>query len=99
MSQDGLRVHHAELENSADRMDQTFARVQDALTELQNNLDPLVNDWSGQAREAYLVAKNTWNKEMEGMANILTQTSNAVRTANGDYMTADKKGSGLFGGG
>ena len=98
MGQDGLRVHHSELERSADEMDRTFAKVQDALADLEKTLDPLRQDWSGQAQQSYQVAKDTWNKEMGEMASILSQTSTAVRTANGDYMTADKKGSALFGG-
>lgn len=93
-----LRVHHASLEQSADDMDRTFAKIQDTLSDLEKLLDPLKADWSGEQQGAYQQAKAVWDTEMSQMATVLTETSNTVRTANGDYMLADKKGAGLFNG-
>ena len=98
MGQDGLRVTHAELDRAAGELTTTFDRIEAALGDLEKTLDPLKQDWSGEAQRSYQVAKSTWNKEMDTMKDVLTQTATAVINAKEGYQGADKKGAGLFGG-
>lgn len=98
MSLDGLRVNHAGLETAAQDLATTVKRIDDRLNRLESELAPLRSDWTGNAQQAYQVAKAKWDGAMQEMRDLLQQTSDTVHTSNAEYRAADQRGAAAFGG-
>ena len=98
MSLDGLRVHHAGLELAAQDLAHAVQQIDERLGQLETELSPLRSDWAGNAQQAYVVAKATWDKAMLEMKALLQDTSAAVVKSNAEYQAADARGAAAFGG-
>lgn len=92
----GLRVHHAGLQAAADDLRQAVARIDERLDRLEGELAPLRSDWSGQAQQAYLAARATWDTALSEMRDLLEQTGRSVQQADADYRAADLRGAAGF---
>jgi 6 kDa early secretory antigenic target len=98
MSTDGLRVDHAALERAAQDLRQGVARIDDRLQRLEAELAPLRSDWSGEAQQAYVRARTSWDRAVREMRDLLEETGQAVHRSNADYRAADQRGAAAFGG-
>ena len=96
MSLDGLRVNHAGLDTAADDLAQAVKQIDDRLNRLESELAPLRSDWTGNAQQAYLVAKTKWDTAMQEMKALLADTSSAVVQSNAEYRAADARGAASF---
>ncbi len=96
MTLDGLRVNHAGLDTAAEDLSTTVKRIDDRLNRLESELAPLRSDWSGNAQQAYVVAKSKWDTAMNEMKELLAQTSTTVHQSNADYKAADARGAASF---
>lgn len=96
MSQDGILVNHAGLEQAAQDLSGMVKGIENRLHSLESELAPLKSDWMGSAQEAYTTAKQKWDRAMEEMKTLLAETSTAVSTSNEDYRAADKRGAASF---
>lgn len=96
MSVDGLRVNHAGLDQAAEDLNTAVKRIDDRLNRLESELAPLRSDWTGNAQQAYVVAKTKWDSAMTEMKDLLAQTSAAVHQSNADYRAADQRGAASF---
>jgi len=93
-----LRVNHGGLDAASQDLAAAVKAIDDRLDRLESELAPLRGDWSGQAQQAYTVAKAQWDHAMADMRVILAQTSANVAQSNADYLDADRRGAGSFGG-
>ena len=96
MSLDGLRVNHAGLDTAADDLARAVKQIDDRLNRLESELAPLRSDWTGNAQQAYVVAKTKWDTAMQEMKNLLQETSNTVHMSNAEYKGADARGAASF---
>lgn len=96
MSMDGIRVNHAGLDAAANDLKQGVNDIDTRLNQLEQELAPLRNDWSGQAQASYTVAKAKWDTAINEMKELLAQTSQTVHQSNQDYQAADKRGAAAF---
>ena len=96
MTLDGLRVNHAGLDTAADDLARAVKQIDDRLNRLESELAPLRSDWTGNAQQAYVVAKTKWDTAMQEMRDLLQQTSTTVHQSNADYQAADKRGAASF---
>ena len=96
MSLDGLRVNHAGLDTAAEDLSQAVKRIDDRLNRLESELAPLRSDWTGNAQQAYHVAKTKWDNAMREMKDLLQDTSTTVHQSNADYKAADQRGAASF---
>ena len=96
MSLDGLRVNHAELDLAAENMYATVKKLQETLDNLEKDIEPHRDTWSGGQQQAYDYAKAVWDNQMKDMADLLDQSKNTVYTSNADYLSADKRGAARF---
>lgn len=94
---EGLRVNHADLDQAAHDLRQAVREIDDRMQRLEHELAPLRSDWTGQARDAYAVAKERWDRAIHEMRSLLDQTSLAVHQSNADYRAADQRGASGFG--
>jgi 6 kDa early secretory antigenic target len=63
----------------------TFGQLQATLDELEADLQPMIETWSGAAQEAYLTCKNRWDAAALELAAVLQTVSRAVGIANENY--------------
>jgi WXG100 family type VII secretion target len=96
MSLDGLRVNHAGLDTAAEDLGQAVKSIDDRLNRLEGELAPLRSDWTGNAQQAYEVAKAKWDGAMQDMKSLLADTSNTVSQSNAEYKAADQRGAASF---
>lgn len=96
MSLDGLRVNHSELDSAAQHMYDTVKRMEDTLTNLENDISPKVATWSGAQQDAYRVSKQAWDFAINELKDLLDQSHQTVYQSNAEYMAADKRGAGRF---
>ncbi len=92
-----LRVNHGGLDAASQDLAAGVKAIDDRLNRLEAELEPLRGDWSGQAQQAYTVAKAKWDGAMQDMKSILAQTSANVSQSNSDYLSADRRGASAFG--
>ncbi len=96
MSLDGLRVQHAGLDAAAADLHRTVTDIDQRLDRLEHELAPLRRDWTGQAQQAYLVAKSRWDGAINEMRDLLEVTSRSVQESNDEYRAADRRGAASF---
>lgn len=96
MSTGGLRVNHAGLDTAAQDLSRAVQQIDDRLNRLESELAPLRSDWTGQAQQAYQVAKTKWDTAMQDMKTLLAETSSTVTQSNQEYMAADQRGAASF---
>ncbi len=94
-----IRVDHAALDQAAADMAQKVREIAARLDDLEAELAPLRAGWSGQAREAYDVAKRQWDAAMHEMHALLDEAGRAVSRSNAEYRARDLAGAARFGGG
>ncbi len=96
MNLDGIRVHHAGLEQAAQDLRDTVTRIDTRMNQLEGELNPLRHGWAGNARTAYDGAKARWDAAIAEMRDLLAQTSGAVQQSNAEYLAADARGARAF---
>lgn len=96
MTLDGLRVNHGGLELASQDLHRAVRDIDERLNRLEGELEGLRSSWAGQAQEAYLRAKLTWDNAIAEMVQILQSTSQTVATSNDDYRAADRRGAAAF---
>lgn len=96
MNLDGIRVHHAGLEQAAQDLADAVARIDARLDQLEGELNQLRGGWAGQARDSYDGAKARWDLAILEMKLLLAETSRAVQQANVEYLAADARGARAF---
>lgn len=98
MEIDNIRVAHAGLDRAADGLHAACRRIDERLDRLEGELAPLRADWTGEAQQAYEVARGRWEQAMREMRDVLESTSRTVVESNGAYRAADLRGATAFGG-
>lgn len=98
MQSTGIFVDHAALDLGAENLRAAVGAIDDRLQQLTADLAPLVGDWEGSARTAYLVAKARWDGAMTELRGVLSQAQAAVAQSNAEYAAADLRGARAFGG-
>lgn len=93
---DGIRVNHAALQQAAGDMAQASKDIDNRLEALESELNPLRNDWSGQAQATYVAAKAKWDQQIRELNSILAQASGSVTTSQQEYDQADRRGANAF---
>ena len=98
MTLDGIRVNHAALDQAAADMQQAVKDIDDRLNRLEAELQPLRNDWAGNAQQSYVIAKGKWDTAIQEMKDLLKETHVSVTNSNSEYKAADARGAAQFGG-
>lgn len=96
MTFDGIRVDHAALTQASGDLRASATRIRGRLDELDQDLRPLAQQWSGQARASHDAARSEWQRAMNEMVALLEQVSTAVHESNEAYRAADRRGADRF---
>jgi WXG100 family type VII secretion target len=98
METDSIRVSHAGLDRAADDLHAAVRRIDERLDRLEGELAPLRADWTGEAQQAYELARHRWEQAMREMRDVLDATRRKVAESNAEYRSADLRGAAAFGG-
>jgi WXG100 family type VII secretion target len=73
-----------------------YRMTEDELNDLESAVENKLQEWTGDAREAYTVAKKTWEQDTKDLNAILEQLGAAVENVHGNYNQAERDGVGIF---
>ena len=93
-----ISVNHGALAIAAQDMVTKAREIKDVLDRLDEDIRADVMAWGGQAKDAYLPAKQQWDATMLAMINHLQEVALGVDEANADYHRTDRVNAELFGG-
>jgi WXG100 family type VII secretion target len=93
---DETHVKFESLSSGATGILATHRALQGTLEELESRLGPMVNSWTGDARESYFQQKKKWEEASQGMATILQQMGRSVEQAHGNYQSAETSNRNLW---
>lgn len=88
---DGIRIDHAALGQGAQDLVGAARGIQARLDALEADLRPLAGGWTGQARDAYDVAKARWDRAIAETIALLQETGAHVDAANSEFRTTDQR--------
>jgi WXG100 family type VII secretion target len=91
-----LVVNFAALQQASADIQKALSSVDSQLGQLERDAAPLVATWAGDAKEAYAQRQERWRTASHDMQNILRDIRNAVDHSAADYMSTEKKATGLF---
>jgi WXG100 family type VII secretion target len=63
----------------------TYTALQATLDQLETDLKPMIETWTGAAQEAYLVNKQQWDQGAAALAQVLQNVARAVGDAHENY--------------
>jgi 6 kDa early secretory antigenic target len=73
-----------------------YRMTEDELNDLESAVENRLQEWTGDAKEAYGVAKREWEKTTRELNAILEQLGAAVENVHGNYNQAERDGVGIF---
>lgn len=98
METDRIRVSHEGLDRASEQLHHGVRRIDERLDRLEGELAPLRADWTGEAQQAYELARRRWEQAMREMRDVLDSTGRTVVESNAAYRAADLRGAAAFGG-
>jgi early secretory antigenic target protein ESAT-6 len=93
---DGLRVDHGALDTAAAGMKRIVDAIDRVLDDLVSDLNPLVNQWDGETKEAFRNCKTVWDIAMTEMKDLLDKSSQTVYQSNSEFRAVDLKNAANF---
>jgi 6 kDa early secretory antigenic target len=68
---------------------QTYSRLTATLEQLEQQLQPMIQSWTGAAQESYLQCKKQWDEAAANLASVLNSIGQAVGQAHENYRAAE----------
>lgn len=67
-----------------------YQKLLATIEQLETDLAPMVNSWSGAAQQSYLEQKAKWDSAAQALAQVLSNVSRAVGDAHQNYTAAER---------
>lgn len=84
-----IHVQFESLQAGQEGINKTFQGLTSTLDQLESDLQPMINSWSGAAQEAYLQCKKQWDDAAVALAGVLSNIGSAVGQAHDNYRAAE----------
>jgi ESAT-6 family protein len=68
---------------------QTYSRLTSTLEQLEQDLNPMIQSWTGAAQESYMQCKKQWDEAAANLASVLNSIGQAVGQAHENYRAAE----------
>jgi WXG100 family type VII secretion target len=93
---DYTMVQFAALESGQQDLVNSLNQLQSTVDQLDSQLQTHLSTWVGSARQAYLVAKQTWTNAMTVKQSVLGSLGSVVGTASENYSAAERANTSMF---
>jgi WXG100 family type VII secretion target len=90
-------VNMSNVQAVADEMSILAGKIAGMVSELNDQQNLNLADWTGSARDAYTAAQNVWNHAAQDMAIQAQNAQTALSSINNAYANAEYQGLGLWG--
>lgn len=77
-----IKYSFGAIQEAADDIKSTSARINSLLEELKRQLEPMVSTWEGDSAEAYIAAQQQWDTAAAELNSILGTIGTAVSEGN-----------------
>ncbi|MEW2635610.1 WXG100 family type VII secretion target [Streptomyces sp. NPDC048389] len=95
-SHDELVVKYGALDATATVLGNQAKKLEEDLAAIKRAMASVAAGWEGEAHAAYVQEQVKWDKEAADIHRALTQITQIVSNAGGDYMGGDRKAAGYF---
>ncbi|HZZ50250.1 MAG TPA: WXG100 family type VII secretion target [Pseudonocardia sp.] len=85
-----IKVSFAQLDGAASTINATMSKLGQVLEQLDNDLQPLVAGWTGQAAADYQARKAQWRAAQTDMNTVLGRIGTAVTSASENYRAVER---------
>jgi early secretory antigenic target protein ESAT-6 len=87
---DHIKVSFAGLAQGAADIGRSASMIESHLEQLKRDLQPLVNTWTGEAKENYDAHQAKWNQAAADLKQVLSAIGTAVGRAGEDYADGER---------
>jgi early secretory antigenic target protein ESAT-6 len=94
---DNIKVGFDSVQNVEAQLSATLKKLQSRLDQLDSDLRPIHDSWTGQAKAAYRIDKDKWDKAAQDMNLVLAQLKKAVGAAHETYVKVSAQTAHMFG--
>jgi 6 kDa early secretory antigenic target len=84
-----IHVQFESLQAGQQGIQNNYSKLTATLEQLESDLQPMINSWSGAAQEAYLVCKKQWDDASLALSQVLSSVGQAVGQAHDNYVAAE----------
>ncbi|MBT0994260.1 WXG100 family type VII secretion target [Cellulomonas sp. DKR-3] len=85
-----LKVNFGGLSTAAADIQAGASQIEGRLNDMDQSLQPLRANWSGEASTSYEAARAKWTSAITDMKALLAEIGTAVSTSNEDYQATER---------
>ncbi|GAA0459616.1 WXG100 family type VII secretion target [Streptomyces olivaceiscleroticus] len=93
---DEIAVSYGSLHNASELIKKNAQRLRGDMEVLQRELKSVVDSWEGEAQRAYATVQNNWDRQADGLYEVMVKIANQVNNASDSYKHTDLKGKSYF---
>jgi 6 kDa early secretory antigenic target len=93
---DILEVQFGALQQASANIETALRTIESQLSDVEAAAEPLVGSWTGDAKAAYEQRQIAWRSAANELSTILRDIKVAVDDSAADYMSTEKRNTGLF---
>lgn len=91
-----ITVKPSNMDELVKLLSDSVSNIDDALDTLRNDVNGLLNSWSGEVQLAYYDVQSQWMVSMAELKEILSQVSSTTEEIKNDYVQTDASIAGMF---
>lgn len=91
-----ITVKPSNMDELVKLLSDSVSNIDDALDTLRNDVNGLLNSWSGETQLAYYDVQSQWMVSMAELKEILSQVSSTTEEIKNDYVQTDASIAGMF---
>lgn len=84
-----IHVQFESLQAGEQGIRNNYAKLTATIDQLESDLQPMINSWSGSAQESYLACKKQWDDAALALSHVLNNIGQAVGQAHQNYTAAE----------
>ncbi|WP_033291216.1 WXG100 family type VII secretion target [Amycolatopsis jejuensis] len=84
------------IHRAADDCTATTKQLQVLFDRLKDDLNPLVHDWTGEAKDQYMQKQAAWDQKFADLKQLLAQIASALPQIADGYQSTDRSVQNLF---
>jgi WXG100 family type VII secretion target len=93
---DVIQVQFGALQQASANIQSALSTMESQLSDLEAAAAPLVGSWVGDAKAAYEQRQQAWRTAANELSTILRDIKLAVDESAADYLSTEKRNTGLF---